>query len=173
MHAPSRPPPLYCDTRMMARTPRHPGTDLRAGILLALALSAPTASALDAQEQPPVVGAAPAARLESDVGRRAAGALIGSLSGFLAGSLLANTTATPGPDDWAGVLVGGLIGSAILAPVGAHFFDDEPGSISAPLAATAALTAFALVSGAEGTTVLLVLPVGQILTATLFGRDPR
>jgi hypothetical protein len=139
---------------------------------MALALIATTGAPLRAQQTDPIRGPLPPSRLESDVPRRATGAFLGSLSGFLAGALLTNTTISPGPDEWSDLLIGGLIGSAVLAPVGAHVFDDEPGSLMASLAATAALTALTLATGAEGTTVLVVLPIGQLLTATLFGRGP-
>ena len=142
------------------------------GLPIALALMAATGSTLCAQQTDSFRPDALPVHSESDIPRRATGSFLGSLSGFLAGALLTSTTTSVGPEEWSDVVIGGLIGSAVLAPVGAYLFDDEPGSLSASLAASAALTALTLASGAEGTVVLVVLPVGQLLTATLFGRGP-
>jgi len=124
-------------------------------------------SPLHAQERIVVPHPGEPAAPGSDVPRRATGAFVGVLGGAITGFIL-TYHATRSYQ----AFYGAVIGAGALAPLGAHFFDDDPGSLLPPLLATAAFTAFMLTRDEWGTEFLVVLPIGQILASTLFGRGP-
>ncbi len=129
------------------------------------------APAIHAQERAVIPLPGEPAPPTSDLPRRATGAFLGAFAGAFAGVMLAGPIA--GIPDWSlDNLYGAVVGSAALAPIGAHLFDDDPGSLLPPVMATAAFTALILARDEGPTELLVVLPIGQILTSALFGRGP-
>lgn len=143
--------------------------------LAALALlPAATAAQSLALEPPPLRPTAQTGPTDPTA-RTALGATVGWVAGAGAGGLLGFALADSEYDDWVGALgavLGAAVGSTLGATVGAHWSNEKRGDAVATFLSTAAATGLLLVAADRSTAdvPLVVIPVGQILTAVLVER---
>lgn len=108
--------------------------------------------------------------------RTTAGATIGWVVGASAGGFLGHAITDDEYDDWVGAIgavVGAGVGGAVGAAFGAHSGNDGRGNTVMTLLSTTAATGLLLLAADRGApqVPLIVIPVGQILTAVLVERS--
>lgn len=158
--------------------------------LSALALTI-WSSPLNAQEAGvQVTGIVPSTRVplvasDSSVGKLVGAGLLGGLAGVVGGAILGYrlersywpcTCDDPG---WAGLIVGGAVGSALAVPTAVHFANHRQGSLGMSMAAAGVVAALGLfafeATGASDAGVLTLLgaPLVQVALSVAIERSAK